>query len=596
MLQIEVNGRQVEAKPGELLLNTLKREGIHVPTLCHMEGLFPSGACRMCVVEMEGRPNLVPSCACPVSEGMKVQTHSRRVTQARKTITELLLANHPDDCLYCLRSNDCELRGLSTELGVRERRLCGARRSVCEDTASPAIERDAEKCILCGKCVRMCEEVQGVGAIDFVGRGSQTRIATVFDEGLNVSSCVFCGQCIAVCPTGALREQSHIKEVMQALADPEMTVVLQHAPSISITLGEEFGLRPGVDITGVMTAAIRRLGFDYVFDTSYAADLTVMEEAAELIDRIQNGGPLPMFTSCCPGWVKFVEQDFPELLDHLSTCRSPQQMMGAVIKSHFAKRSNIAPEKIFSVAVMPCTAKKFEASRPEFVRDGVPDVDAVLTTRELARMIRLRNLRLDALAPETGDAPFGARSTAGKLFGATGGVMEAALRTAHHMLTGTELKAKKLEALRGLKSIKETTVTVDGLRLGVAVVSGLGNAAKLLEQIRDGRDSLHFIEVMACPGGCISGGGQPLALNPQALRKRMQALYTIDGAEPLRTAHGNPDVQTLYEEFLGAPLGERSHELLHTHYTCRGVMAGGTEDMGEAEEMEGNPGPLGVLL
>ncbi|MBI3118285.1 MAG: (2Fe-2S)-binding protein, partial [Candidatus Hydrogenedentes bacterium] len=426
MFKIEVNGRQVEAKSGEMLLYTLRRAGIHVPTLCHLENLFPSGACRLCVVEVEGRPNLVPSCACPVAKDMKVRTHSRRVTQARKTIIELLLANHPDDCLYCIRNSNCSLREMSAELGVRERRLRGAQRHVREDTASPSIEREQSKCILCGKCVRVCEEIQSVAAIDFVGRGSQTRIATAFDQGMNVSSCVFCGQCIAVCPTGALREQSHIKEVMHALANPRIKTVIQHAPSVSVTLGEEFGLKPGADVAGVMTAALKWLGFDYVFDTGYGADLTVMEEATELIHRIQNGGPLPLLTSCCPGWVKFVEQSHADFLPNVSSCRSPQQMLGSIVKTYFAEREGIAPRDIFSVSIMPCTAKKFEAARPELMRDGLPNVDAVLTTRELARMIRLHHLDLNALAPEHGDTPFGDRSTAAKLFGATGGVMEAA--------------------------------------------------------------------------------------------------------------------------------------------------------------------------
>ena len=571
-MNIKVNGRDVDAKPGEMLLQALRRNGIHIPALCHLEGLFPSGACRMCVVEIDGRPNLAPSCACPVTDGMSIQTHSRRVVQARKTIVELLLANHPDDCLYCVRNTDCSLRELASELGVRQRRIAGAKRSCKEDTASPALERDPEKCILCGRCVRVCEEIQAVAAIDFVGRGSQTRVATAFEQGLNVSNCVFCGQCVKVCPTGALREQSHIKQVMHALSDRDTITVVQHAPSISVTLGEEFGIRPGADVANLMNAAFRRLGFDYVFDASYTADLTIMEEASELVHRITTGGKLPMFTSCCPGWVKFVEQKYPSFLDNLSTCRSPQQMMGSLIKHHFAPKRGIAPEKVFSVSVMPCTAKKFEASRPEFTRDGAPEVDAVLTTRELARMIRLHNLKFDALTPEPGDAPFGERSSAGKLFGASGGVMEAALRTAHVLITGSEMPDLKVEAVRGFKGIKEAHCVIGGINVGVAVTNGLGNAVKLLRQIRDGRDDLHFIEVMACTSGCIGGGGQPIAIDPAALRKRAQALYQIDNDEPVRTSHANSAVQELYADFLGAPLGERSHELLHTHYAHREVL------------------------
>lgn len=572
MLSIEVNNRKIEAKSGEMLLDALKRNGITVPTLCNMDNLFPTGACRMCAVEVEGERALVPSCAYPVRDGMRVQTHSPRALRARKTIIELLLANHPDDCLYCVRSGHCDLQGLANELGVRERRYSGGKNEYHVDSSNPAIVREPAKCILCGKCVRVCEEVQGVSAIDFVGRGSQTVIGTAFSEGLNVSSCINCGQCIMVCPTGALREQSYIKEVLNAIADPTKLVVVQHAPSVSVTLGEEFGLKPGANVDGMLVAALRRLGFDQVFDTSFSADLTIMEEASELAHRIRTGGKLPMMTSCSPGWIKFVEEFYPEMIDNLSTCKSPQQMMGAVIKSFFAEREGIAPEDIFSVAIMPCVAKKFEAGRPEHSRDGRPDVDAVLTTRELARVIRMRGMDMQSLAPEHADTPFGERSTAGKIFGASGGVMEAAIRTAHYLLTGEELPGLKVEAIRGFEGRKEAKLEINGIPIGVAVVSGLQNARLLLEEIRNGRDDIHFIEVMTCPGGCIAGGGQPLNADPDAIRARMQALYTIDRDEPVRTSHGNPAIQRLYEEFLGEPLGEKSHQLLHTHYAKREVM------------------------
>lgn len=572
MITIEVNNRKIEAKKGEMLLEALRRNGITVPTLCHMENLFPTGACRMCVVEVEGERTLVPSCAYPVREGMKVQTHSPRALRARKTIIELLLANHPDDCLYCVRSGNCELQALANELGVRERRYAGGKNEYHVDSSNPAIIRDPAKCILCGKCVRVCEEVQGISAIDFIGRGSRAMVGTAFGEGLNISSCVNCGQCVMVCPTGALREQSYIKEVLNAIADPEKLVVVQHAPSVSVTLGEEFGLKPGADVDGLMVAALRRLGFDRVFDTAFSADLTIMEEASELVHRITHGEELPMMTSCCPAWVKFVEEFYPDLLGHVSTCRSPQQMLGAIIKSFFAEREGIAPDKIFSVAVMPCTAKKFEAARPEMARQGVADVDAVLTTRELARVIRMRGLDFQSLTPERADTPFGERSTAGKIFGATGGVMEAAIRTAYHLLTGGELEDLKVEAVRGFDGRKEAKLNINGQEIGVAVVSGLLNARALLEEIRNGRDDIHFIEVMTCPGGCIAGGGQPQTADPDAIRARMQALYNIDRDEPVRTAHGNPSIQRLYEEFLGEPLSEKSHHLLHTHYAKREVL------------------------
>jgi NADH-quinone oxidoreductase subunit G/NADP-reducing hydrogenase subunit HndD len=464
------------------------------------------------------------------------------------------------------------LQDLAEDFGVRQRRYHGARIEHNLDTSSPSIVRDPDKCILCGRCVRVCEEVQGVSAIDFVGRGSSARVGTAFEQGLNVSSCINCGQCVTVCPTGALREQSHIKEFLDALNDPDRFVVAQHAPSVSVTLAEEFGVKPGADIAGTMTAALRALGVDRVFDTSFAADLTIMEEASELAERIAHGGKLPMMTSCSPGWIKFVEQYYPDFIDNLSTCKSPQQMLGAVIKSFFAEREGIDPSQIFSVSIMPCTAKKFEAERPEMAPRGVPDVDAVLTTRELARVLRLYGLDPSAMEPTAADTPFGERSTAGKLFGATGGVMEAAVRTAYHLLTGEELAELEVKAVRGLDGAKQARLDVNGTEIGVAVVSGLGNARDLIEQIKAGRSDLHFIEVMTCPGGCIAGGGQPLTADPEAVRARMQALYKIDRREGLRTSHSNPSIRRLYEEFLGEPLGERSHHLLHTRYGAREVV------------------------
>ncbi len=572
MITIEVNNRRIEAKRGEMLLSALRRAGITVPTLCHMEHLFPSGACRMCVVEVEGQRNLVPSCAFPVAEGMKVQTHSPRAVRARKTIIELLLASHPDDCLYCVRNGNCQLQALAAELGVRERCYTGEKNTFKIDTSSASIVRDPAKCILCGRCVRVCEEVQGVSAIDFINRGCRARVGTAFDQGLNVSSCVNCGQCVVVCPTGALREQSHIKKVLDALADPNRYVVVQHAPSVSVTLAEEFGMKPGVDICGVMTSALRALGFRRVFDTAFSADLTIMEEASELAARIAHGGTLPMMTSCSPGWIKFVEEFYPDFIGNLSTCKSPQQMLGAVIKSYFAEREKIDPARLFSVSIMPCTAKKFEAERPEMLAHGEPDIDAVLTTRELAQMIRMKGLDLHSLPPDTADTPFGRRSTAGKLFGASGGVMEAALRTAYYLLTGKDMENPKIQALRGFQGIKEARIRIGELDIGAAVVSGLGNARKLLAAIRAGRNDLHFIEVMTCPGGCIAGGGQPYGTDLDAVRERMQALYRIDRDEPVRFSHRNEEVERLYADFLGKPLSEKSHHLLHTRYAPREVV------------------------
>lgn len=572
MITIEVNNRKIEAKPGEYILSALKRAGIHVPTLCHMEGMLPSGACRMCVVEVEGMPGLIPSCAFPVQEGMKIQTHSPKVVTARQTIVDLLLANHPDDCLYCERNQNCELQNLSREFGVMDRQFRGAKNKYNIDDSSPSIVRDQSKCILCGRCIRMCEEVQGVSSIDFVGRGAKTVVGTAFNEGMNISSCINCGQCVMVCPTGALRGQSYVDEVIAALDDPNKIVVVQHAPAVSVTFGESVGMKPGTDAQGIMTSALRELGFKYVFDTSFSADLTIMEEASELVHRIQNGGTLPMFTSCSPGWIKFVEQFYPEFIPNLSSCKSPQMMLGAIIKSYFAQREGIDPDKIFSVSIMPCTAKKFESGRPEMMRESYPDLDAVLTTRELIQLVRMRGINVAGLAPDYSDTPFGERSSAGKLFGVSGGVMEAALRTAHFFITGKELEAQQIPDIRGLDGVKTTKVKINGLELGIGVVNGLKNARTLLEEIKAGRNDLHFIEVMTCPSGCIGGGGQPIGIDTSAVAQRMKALYKIDKDSDLRVSHKNTSIQRIYNEFLGKPLGEKSHHLLHTHYTKRDVL------------------------
>jgi len=570
MIKIEVNKRQVEANKGELLLTAIRRAGIKVPTLCHFEGLPPSGACRMCVVEIDGR--LIPSCATTVADGMKCQTHSQKAVRARKTIIELLLADHPDDCLYCVRNGNCELQTLAEEYGVRTRRYQGEKSTSHLDVSSPALERDPAKCILCGKCVRVCEEIQNVSAIDFAGRGSKTRIETAFNEGLNKSSCVFCGQCIKVCPTGALREKSSTKEVLEAIADPDKYVVVQHAPAISVSLGEAFGLKPGVECSGPLNAALRRIGFDKVFDTSFTADLTIMEEGSEFISRLNGNGKLPMITSCSPGWVKFAEEFYPDMLENLSSCKSPQQMMGAVIKNYFAEKSNLDPKKIFSVSIMPCIAKKFEVTRKEMLTDGVPDIDAVVTTRELVRLMKMRGLDLNSIEPEAADNPLSLKTGAGKIFGTSGGVMEAALRSAYMLLTGKELDNIDIKAVRGLEGRKEAKININGTEVGVAVVSGLKNASDLLDEIRAGRKDLHFIEIMACPGGCINGGGQPIGVTPEAVAARMKSLYSIDKNEKYRASHLNPDIQKLYKEYLGEPLGHRSHQLLHTHYAKRDVV------------------------
>lgn len=566
---IEVNNKILEAQKGDTILDALKRNGLSVPTLCYMKDLFPTGACRMCVVEVEGYPNLLTACSYPVAEGMKIQTHSPRVLEARKVIVELLLADHPDDCLYCSRNKFCELQNLAEVLHVRERRISGKKSEYHIDQSSPSVVRDPAKCILCGRCIRVCEEIQGVSAIEFVGRGSKTVVETAFRKGLNLSSCVNCGQCILVCPTGALIGKSYLDPIQEALHDPEKVVVVQHAPAVSVAIAEEFGVKPGKDFDGLMVAALRKMGFDYVFDTSFSADLTIMEESSEVVERLTKKQRLPVITTCCPAWIKYSEEFVPEFFDNLSSCKSPQQMLGAVIKSYFAEKQKIDPEKIFSVSIMPCAAKKFEQQREQMIDKGISDVDAVMTTRELARMIRKLGIDIHSLQPEKPDSPLGMRSSAGKIFGVSGGVMEAALRTAYHTITGDELKVLDIPEIRGLESRKEAKINVAGIEVGVAVVSGFLNARKLLEEIKAGRDDIHFIEIMACPGGCINGGGQPFNLDQDAVKARMKALYEIDGKSALRTSHNNPEIKELYDTYLGKPLSKKSHKLLHTKYKRR---------------------------
>ena len=581
-IKLTINNKEVTAKAGQTLLQVCREQGIDIPTLCYLEDLFPSGACRMCVVEVEGARGLVPSCAFPAADGQVVNTHSPRARRARKTIVELLLANHPQECLTCVRSGKCELQTLSQDLGIRECRYEGQRREYPVDASSVSLIRDPEKCILCGRCVRVCEEVQGVAAIDFTNRGFQTVITPAFNKNLGSTACVNCGQCILVCPTGALREQSNLKEVWDAINDPEKVVVCQVAPAIRATIGEEFGMPAGSRVTGKLTAAMRRAGFDLVFDTDVAADLTIMEEGSELVQRLTEGGVTPMITSCSPGWVKYIEHFYPEQLDHLSTAKSPHMMLGTLLKTYYAEKHGIDPSKLIVVSIMPCTAKKYEAERPEMTDSGFKDVDYVLTTREAARLIKLAGIKFENLPDEDFDPAFGVATGAAVIFGATGGVMEAALRTAQFLLTAPQgvtpvqvtnemLGRVDFSPVRGLEGVKEAEVDLNGLKLKVAVAHGLMNARKLLEQIKDGTSPYHFIEVMGCPGGCIGGGGSPMPTNTEIRKKRMKAIYTEDEAQTLRASHDNPIVKQLYEDYLGKPLGHKSHELLHTHYTKRGL-------------------------
>lgn len=569
---IKVNNKEIEARKGETILDAMKRQGVHVPTLCHLKDMLPSGSCRMCVVENAKNNKLVTACSTPVEQGMEIQTHSSHVIESRKTIVELLLSNHPDDCLYCVRNRNCELQDLSEELNVRERRIKGVKNNNHLDISSAGMVRDPDKCILCGRCVRVCEEVMGVACIDFINRGSNSIIGPPFDKTMNTSSCVYCGQCIKVCPTGALSEKSHFPELISMLNNPEKTVVIQYAPAISVSLAEEFNMPLGTDINSVMNAALRKIGFQYVFDTSFGADLTIMEESAELVNRIKSGKKLPMFTSCCPGWVKFAEQFYPEILPNISSCKSPQQMMGAIIKSYWASQLNIDPENIYSVAIMPCTAKKFEAQREEMTSKGITDVDAILTTRELGKLIRMYGIDLNNITPESADSPLGSRSSAGKIFAASGGVMEAAIRTTYNMITGKDLLQFKVDKIRGLEGSKEAQIKIDDLTINVAVVSGLGNTRDLLEKIKNNDKKYDFVELMACPGGCINGGGQRIGASEDAVKARMKALYEIDDKETVKASYKNPEIIKLYEKFLGKPLGHKSHELLHTNYYKRNVL------------------------
>lgn len=550
------------------ILDAAKSVGIHIPTLCHLKNLFPTGACRICSVEVEGQRGLIPACAYPVFQGMVVETDSTRVQRARKTIVELLVENHPQDCLICVRNKNCELQDLAERYGLREHRFVGEKKDHAIDISSPSMERDPAKCILCGRCVRVCNEVQNVGAIDFIKRGFQSIVSTPYNKGLNISDCILCGQCILVCPTAALREKSQIKEVMNPANRYKFTIA-QIAPAVRATLGEEYQMPLGTDVTGKIITGLRRLGFKKVFDTNFAADLTIMEEATELIKRVKENGALPMFTSCCPGWVKYIEHKRPHLLHHVSSCKSPHEMEGAVLKSYYAKKTGIDVRDMFVTSIMPCTVKKFEASRPELSGNRIQDVDAVLTTRELVRLFNMKGIDFSDLPDSEFDNPLGESTGAAAIFGTSGGVMEAALRTAYYLLTGKELEQLEFKDIRGPEGIKELTLNIDGINLNFAVVNGVGNVAKVLDEVENGTCKYHFVEVMACPGGCINGGGQPIHQKPEKVMKRIKALYSIDEKMINRKSHENEAVKILYKEFLGEPNSHKSHEILHTTYKSR---------------------------
>ena len=569
MVQLTINNIRVNAEEGMTILDAAKSVGISVPTLCHLKDLVPTGACRICSVEVEGQRGLVPSCAFPIYDGMVVDTNSPRVRRARKTIVELLVENHPQDCLICVRNKNCELQDLSEKYGLREHRYVGETKDHAIDISSASMERDPAKCILCGRCVRVCHEIQKVGAIDFTNRGFKSIVTTPYNKGLNVSDCILCGQCILVCPTAALREKSTLKEVSNALRDKSKYVVVQVAPAVRATLGEEYNFPLGTDVTGQLVTGLRRLGFKKVFDTNFAADLTIMEEAAELIYRIKNNGPLPMFTSCCPGWVKFAESNYPEILPHISSCKSPHEMEGAVLKTYYAKKMGINPKDIFVVSVMPCTVKKYESNRAELTEDTFPDVDAVITTRELVRFFKMVGIDFEGLPQDSFDNPLGESTGAAAIFGTSGGVMEAALRTAYYNLTGKDLDKVEFESIRGAEGLKEAIINIDGTELNIAVVNGIGNVRQVIDEINENKSKYHFIEVMSCPGGCINGGGQPIHQIPEKLIKRMKALYQIDQEMKSRRSYENESIKTLYKEYFIEPNSHKAHDILHTDYVNR---------------------------
>ena len=578
-VRLTIDKKEVVVPKGTTILDAAKSVGIIIPTLCYMklEDLHfenNPGACRICVVEVEGRRNLAPSCKTPCTEGMVVKTHTPRVMNARKTVMELLLSNHPAECLTCSSNGYCELQRLAHELGVRQIRYKGEM-SNFEIDRSPSLVRNMNKCIMCRRCETMCNSIQTVGALTAVNRGFQAAVSTAFERDIAGSTCSYCGQCVSVCPVNALSGRNTQQPVLDAIADPTKVVIAQTAPAVRTALGRDFGYEPGTLVTGKMVSALRELGFDYVFDTDFGADMTIMEEGTELLQRLQKylkgeEVKMPMMTSCCPGWVSFVEQHYPEMRDHLSTTKSPQQIFGALAKTYFAQKLGIDRKNLVVVSIMPCLAKKYEASRPDMGVDGNQDVDISIYTRELARFIRYANINFNELPEGEFDHPMGESTGAGVIFGTTGGVIEAACRTAYEIHTGQELGKVDFEELRGLDGIRSATIDFGDVKLNIGIAHGLGNARKLIEEVKNGTSPYHAIEVMACPGGCIGGGGQPFHKGRmEVLRKRQNALYRADKEMPLRKSHENPYVQKVYKEFLGEPCGPLAHELLHTHYFDR---------------------------
>ncbi|QXM06481.1 NADH-dependent [FeFe] hydrogenase, group A6 [Crassaminicella indica] len=572
---LTIDNIKVEVPKDYTILEAAKTVGIDIPTLCYLKDVNEVGACRVCLVEIEGARALQASCVHPVAEGMVVRTNSKKVRDARKSNVELILSNHNRECLTCDRNNKCELQSLAEQLGIREIPFEGKKIEAAIDDKSYSIVRDPSKCILCGRCVSTCRNVQKIGILDFVNRGFDTQVAPAFDKSMADSPCIYCGQCIVACPVAALREKDDIERVWDAIDNKDVHVVVQTAPAVRAALGELFGLPIGTRVTGKMVASLKRLGFDKVYDTDFAADLTIMEEGHELLDRIQNGGKLPMITSCSPGWIRYCEFNYPEFIENLSTCKSPQQMMGAIIKSYYAKKNNIDPQNIFVVSIMPCTSKKTEVQRPEMHVDGIKDVDAVLTTRELGKMIKQARIKFLELEDEAYDQDLlGEYTGAGVIFGVTGGVMEAALRTVAEVLEGKSFDELEYEAVRGIEGIKEAVLTLGGKEIKIAVAHGTANAKKLLDMVKAGEKEYHFIEIMGCSGGCVCGGGQPhvdakTLMDIDVRVERAKALYEEDEMLSIRKSHENPQIKKLYDEFLGKPNSHKAHELLHTYYTKR---------------------------